>query len=88
MDPDLKREIMIDNYTNPFNKETKNDKEYIKTNGNIASCIDDINLFIKIEEDILYRVMSGSYANKANAERQVEKLKSFGFDAVIMPYKA
>ena len=36
----------------------------------------------------LYRVMVGSYSKKENAERQVEKLKAFGFDAVIMPYKS
>ena len=34
----------------------------------------------------LYRVMSGSYANRENAERQVEKLKKAGFDATIMIY--
>ena len=47
---------------------------------------------IKYEEysqpEILYRVMAGSYSNKENAERQVERLKKAGFDAVIMPYKA
>ena len=37
---------------------------------------------------VLYRVMAGSYANKDNAKRQVERLKAFGFDSVIMPYKA
>lgn len=50
--------------------------------------LDEVGLNFKVQEDILYRVMSGSYANKANAERQVEKLKSFGFDAIIMPYKS
>lgn len=37
---------------------------------------------------VLYRVMAGSYAVRANAEGQVERLKKAGFDAVIMPYKA
>lgn len=32
----------------------------------------------------LFRVMSGSYSNRDNAERQVQKLKAAGFDAVIM----
>lgn len=36
----------------------------------------------------LYRVMAGSYTDKSNANRQVEKLNKAGFDAVIMPYKA
>lgn len=52
MDPELKREIMLDNYTNPFHKETKKE-EFIKTNGNNISCIDDINLYLKIENDII-----------------------------------
>jgi len=37
--------------------------------------------------EILYRVMAGSYANRENANRQVEKLKKAGFEAMIMPYK-
>jgi len=49
---ELKRQIMLDNYSNPFHKETK-DKDYIKTNANNISCIDDINLFLKIENDII-----------------------------------
>ncbi|NLI88936.1 MAG: hypothetical protein GX366_00795 [Epulopiscium sp.] len=40
-----------------------------------------------VNEKILYRVMAGSYANKDNAQRQVDKLKMAGFEAVIMPYK-
>ena len=35
----------------------------------------------------LYRVMAGSYANRDNAEKQVEKLKAAGFDATIMIFK-
>lgn len=53
MDPELKREIMIDNYSNPFHKETKDEEDYIKENGNNVSCIDDINLYIKIDGDII-----------------------------------
>ena len=32
----------------------------------------------------LYRIMAGSYANRDNAESQVAKLKKAGFDATIM----
>lgn len=52
MNADLKREIMLDNYSNPFHKETKGE-EYIKVNGNNISCIDNINLYLKIENDII-----------------------------------
>ena len=52
MNAELKREIMLDNYSNPFHKETKG-VEYIKVNGNNISCIDNINLYLKIENDII-----------------------------------
>ena len=35
----------------------------------------------------LYRVMAGSYANRGNAEKQVERLKKAGFDATIMIHR-
>src|SRR5699024_1233403 len=36
------------------------------------------------KDKTLYRVMSGSYAKKDNAEKQVKKLKNAGFDASII----
>ena len=47
-----------------------------------------INYIENSNEEVLYRVMVGSYSKKENAERQAEKLKKAGFDAVIMLYKA
>lgn len=52
MNHDLKREIMIDNYNNPFNKQTPKGK-YLTANGNKISCIDNINLYLKIENNII-----------------------------------
>ena len=52
MNPDLKREIMIDNYNNPFNKQTPKGN-YLTANGNKISCIDNINLYLKIENNII-----------------------------------
>ena len=52
MDADTKREIILDYYSNPFNKETKTDG-FIKANGNNISCIDDINIFIKLNNDVI-----------------------------------
>lgn len=52
MNGELKRQIMLDNYSSPFHKETKGE-DYLKTNANNISCIDDINLFIKIENGII-----------------------------------
>ncbi len=34
----------------------------------------------------LYRVMAGSFSDKANAEQQVQRLKAVGFDAIIMTF--
>ena len=34
--------------------------------------------------NILYRVMAGSYSNRENAEKQIQRLKAAGFEAVVM----
>ncbi len=49
MDPELKREIILDNYNSPFHKGLKNEKGYIKANTNNESCIDNIDIELKIE---------------------------------------
>lgn len=53
MNEDLKREIILDNYQNPCNKCTINDPSFIKVNTKSDSCIDNINLFVKIEDNII-----------------------------------
>jgi len=50
MDNNLKREIIIDNYENPFHKEEKTIEEYIKANTHNESCIDNIDLYVKVED--------------------------------------
>ncbi len=39
-------------------------------------------------EETLYRVIAGSYNVKENAENQVKKLKTVGFDATIMVFNS
>ena len=51
MDNSLKREIIIDNYENPFHKETILDSDFIKANTHNESCIDNIDLYVKIKND-------------------------------------
>ncbi len=51
MDEELKREIILEHYQNPKNKETITNNHYIKMNSNNESCIDNINLYVLIEED-------------------------------------
>ena len=51
MDQNLKRTIILENYQNPINKGLIKDETYIKVNMNNESCIDEINLMIKIIDD-------------------------------------
>lgn len=49
MDKELKREIILDNYNNPFNKGVPNDDSYIMINTNNESCIDNLDIYFKVE---------------------------------------
>lgn len=53
MDENLRREIILDHYQNPKNRETIIDGRYIKVNSNNESCIDNINLYLLIEGDVI-----------------------------------
>lgn len=50
MDQELRRNIILENYQNPINRGLIDDDSYIKTNTNNDSCIDEINLMVKIED--------------------------------------
>ena len=51
MDQNIKREIILEHYQNPVNKGLIDDNGYILVNTNNESCIDEINLMVKIEDD-------------------------------------
>ncbi|HOP66053.1 MAG TPA: SUF system NifU family Fe-S cluster assembly protein [Bacilli bacterium] len=53
MTSEEKRTTILKYNSQPFNKQTINDGSYIKINSNNESCIDNINLYIKIENDII-----------------------------------
>ena len=53
MDENLKREIIMEHYTNPMNKEEFSNDEYIKINTNNASCIDNLDIYILFDKDII-----------------------------------
>lgn len=53
MDSNLRREIILDNYTNPANRQSIEDETYIKVNTNNSSCIDNIDLWIKIDKGLI-----------------------------------
>ncbi len=39
------------------------------------------------DKQTLYRVMAGSFSQRDNAQRQVDRLKAAGFDAAIMIFR-
>ena len=54
MDNELKREIIMENYLHPFNKETPIDKDnYEYVNSNNESCIDNLDIYLKVEDNII-----------------------------------
>lgn len=50
MDKETKREIILDNYQNPTNRGLVEDENYKKANTRSSSCIDNIDLMMKIED--------------------------------------
>lgn len=53
MDSNLKRSIILDHYQHPHNRGLIEDNTYIKTNMNNESCIDELNIMVKIKDDII-----------------------------------
>lgn len=53
MDNNIKREIILENYQNPHNRGLLNDKTYTKINMNNESCIDEVDLEVKIDNGII-----------------------------------
>ena len=53
MDSNLRREIIIDNYQNPTNRKRIEDKDFIHASSRSDSCIDNIDLYVKIEDNII-----------------------------------
>ncbi len=53
MDNEFKREIILDNFQKPFNKDGSDDLNYLKTNSNNESCIDNIDIYIDIKDNII-----------------------------------
>ena len=49
MDQEFRRSIILENYQNPLNKGLIDDDSYIRVNTNNESCIDEIDLMVKIE---------------------------------------
>lgn len=58
MDAETKRAIILDHYSNPKNRMRTEDPDYIKMNTSNSSCIDNLDIYLKIAneriEDIVF----------------------------------
>ena len=57
MDKETKREIILYNYQNPMNKGLKEDDSYIFENTNNESCIDNIDMMMKVENKVIKDIL-------------------------------
>lgn len=53
MDTNLKRAIIVDNAENPYHKGLEEKNGFIKANTHNESCIDNIDLYVKIKDNIV-----------------------------------
>lgn len=53
MDNNLKRSIILEHYQHPKNKGLIDDDSYTKVNMNNESCIDEVNVMMKVENGII-----------------------------------
>lgn len=54
MDKDIKRSIILENYQNSYNRKRQdNNLDYQKINSRNVSCIDNIDLYIKVKDNII-----------------------------------
>lgn len=52
-DKELRREIILDNYQNPMNRGLVEDSSYIMENTNNESCIDNIDMQLKVNDGVI-----------------------------------
>jgi len=53
MDNEMKRSIILDNYQNARNRGIPQGDDYIKINSNNQSCIDNIDIYVKLNGDVI-----------------------------------
>lgn len=51
MDSETKREIIMEHYTNPLNRDTIDDPKYIKINSNSETCIDNLDIYVLFDNN-------------------------------------
>ncbi len=53
MDEETKREIILENYMHPDNRRDGDQEGYLKENTNNESCIDNLNIYVKINNNTI-----------------------------------
>ena len=53
MDTKLKRDIMLEHYQQPVNRGLINDNSYVKVNTRNSSCVDNIDVMMKLNGNVL-----------------------------------
>lgn len=53
MDQETKRLVIVEHFENPYHKCTIEDESFFKSNTNSESCIDDIDIYLKLEDNII-----------------------------------
>ena len=53
INPMMMRQIIMDHYEHPHNKRTPTSDKYLKINMNSESCIDNIDVFLLVEDGVV-----------------------------------
>ena len=53
MDEETRREIILENYMHPDNRKDEELEGYLKENTNNESCIDNLNIYVKLNNDVI-----------------------------------
>jgi len=53
VDNNMRRSIILDNYQDARNRGIPDDDGYIKINSNNVSCIDNIDIYVKLVDDVI-----------------------------------
>lgn len=53
MDDKLKRDIILEHYQSPFHKGLVDNDNYIKVNSRNASCVDNIDVMVLLDNDVI-----------------------------------
>lgn len=53
MDEKLKRDIILEHYQSPYHKGLVDNENYIRVNSRNASCVDNIDVMVLLENDVI-----------------------------------